>query len=155
MSDDFYNRLPKRRMGAGVLFTNAAGDPLLVEPAYKDTWEIPGGIVEAGEDPRTCAVREVREELGRDIELGRLLVIDHRSAPPPRGDSTMLVYDGGSLDDPSDLRLPPDELLSARFIPPDDLELYVGEAFAHRVRQALRAKAHGSTIEIVNGTTVG
>jgi 8-oxo-dGTP diphosphatase len=67
-------------MGAGVLFTNAAGDPLLVEPTYKDTWEIPGGLVEAGEDPRTCAMREVREELGWDPTLPPAC---HRSPVPP------------------------------------------------------------------------
>lgn len=30
----------------------------------------PGGAIEPGEDQRTCAVREVREELGIDIEPG-------------------------------------------------------------------------------------
>ena len=31
-------------------------------------WDLPGGHVEAGETPRECILREMREEIGRDIE---------------------------------------------------------------------------------------
>jgi ADP-ribose pyrophosphatase YjhB (NUDIX family) len=44
-------------MGPAVLFTTAADRVLLVEPAYKDYWEIPGGAVEANESPYEAAVR--------------------------------------------------------------------------------------------------
>jgi 8-oxo-dGTP diphosphatase len=36
-------------------------------------WEFPGGKVEPGEDDSAAAVRECREELGVDIQLGPLL----------------------------------------------------------------------------------
>ena len=32
-------------------------------------WELPGGKVEPGEDPSTCIVREIHEELGVEISL--------------------------------------------------------------------------------------
>lgn len=142
-------------MGAGVLFVNAAGDPLLVEPTYKPNWEIPGGIVEAGEDPQTCATREVREELGLEVAVGRMLVIDHRTDPPPKGDSIMIVYDGGALADPETIRLQTDELGSYQFVPVDELEQYLTERLAYRVRQALRARDEGCTAEIINGVSIG
>ncbi|MFF8812893.1 NUDIX domain-containing protein [Streptomyces pactum] len=57
-------RLPRKRMAAGVLFFDSAGRVLLVDPAYREPWEIPGGAVEREESPRAGARREVREELG-------------------------------------------------------------------------------------------
>jgi hypothetical protein len=85
---------------------------LLVEPVYKDYWEIVGGCVEENESPRQAAMREMKEELGMRVPLGRLLVVDW---VPPRTDRTegvMFVYDGGTLDKQrtADIYLPAAEL---------------------------------------------
>ena len=39
-------------------------------------WEFPGGKCEDGENPRDCAIREAREELGVEIEItaGRVII---------------------------------------------------------------------------------
>lgn len=63
-------------MGAAVLFTDPAGRVLLVEPTYKDYWEVPGGAVDADESPYDAAMRELKEELGLSVSPGRLLVVD-------------------------------------------------------------------------------
>ena len=62
-------------------------------------WELPGGIVEPSETPRDAAIREVREELGIDLAVGRLLVVDW--LPPYLGwdDAVELIFDGGLVEE--------------------------------------------------------
>ena len=39
---------------------------------FKDGWEFPGGKIEQGETPQQAVIREVREELDTEIEVGEL-----------------------------------------------------------------------------------
>jgi ADP-ribose pyrophosphatase YjhB (NUDIX family) len=153
-TNPFYLGQPKRRSGAGALFVDDANRVLMVEPNYKHTWEIPGGIVEAGEDPRAACHRECLEELGLDLPTGRLLVMEHQIEPEPRGDSLMFVYNGGVLEDASHIRLQADELRSFRFVEADQLERITTDRLARRIRQALIARERGVFIEMVNGVAV-
>ena len=154
-ANPFYLTQPKRRSGSGALFVDAENRVLMVEPNYKPTWEIPGGIVEQGEDPRSACRRECLEELGLDLPTGRLLVLEHQIEPAPRGDSLMFVYDGGVIDDASSITLQASELLSFRFVPVDQLERITTERLSRRVRQALAARESGRFVEMVNGEAVG
>jgi ADP-ribose pyrophosphatase YjhB (NUDIX family) len=152
--DEYYRSLPRRRLGARVLITDAGGRVLVLETTYKQTYEVPGGVCEAGESPRTAAMREVREELGLELDIGRLLVFDHRSEPDPKGDAIMLVYDGGTISNPSSITVDGSEISSFRFVDPADLERFTTARMATRLRAALDARWQERTIEINDGVVV-
>ena len=137
-------------MGSGALFRDGADGVLLVKPSYKDVWEIPGGAIEPGEAPRECCRRELVEELGLDLPIGRLLVIDWLPPADPAPDGWMFVYDGGvlSADVTDRIVLPPDELLEWRFVPLSDIDGYVSEFKARRLRVAFECAVRGETLDL-------
>jgi 8-oxo-dGTP diphosphatase len=60
---------------AGCVIRDARGKILLLHrnTAKRVQWEIPGGKIDPGEDARTTAVREVREETGAEVDIVRHL----------------------------------------------------------------------------------
>ncbi len=40
---------------------------------FKGGWEFPGGKIEAGENPEQALIREIKEELAVEINVGKLL----------------------------------------------------------------------------------
>lgn len=139
---------------AGVLFVDDEGHVLLVEPTYKATWEIPGGRMEAGETPQDACARELQEEFGFELPLGRLLVVDW--APHVREERVRFVFDGGMLTDDllDKIELPPHELESWAFVPPEELFVMMEPRLVRRVTAALGAKEAGATWYLENGVPV-
>jgi 8-oxo-dGTP diphosphatase len=113
--------LPKKRLIAHVLFRDAVGRVLLCETQFKADWELPGGIVEPYETPRQGAIRELTEELGIELPVGRLLVVDWM--PPYLGwdDAIEMIFDGGRIgeDDLAAWSLQPTEIKQVALV---DLE---------------------------------
>jgi 8-oxo-dGTP diphosphatase len=124
----------------------------MINTTYRDFYEIPGGAVESGESPPDACARECREELGRDVPVGRLLVVDHQSDGGDRGDSVMIVYDGGVLapevlaDHGSD-----PEVAAVVFVDPADLDAVTIPRLANRIRGELAARDNGTVHEAVDG----
>jgi ADP-ribose pyrophosphatase YjhB (NUDIX family) len=88
--------LARKRVAAGVVFRALDGRMLLVEPSYKVNWEIPGGAVEADESPWDGAARELREELGWERPVGRLLVVDQVRTQTRRPEGIVFVRRWGA-----------------------------------------------------------
>jgi 8-oxo-dGTP pyrophosphatase MutT (NUDIX family) len=134
---------------AGALFFDDRGRVLLVEPTYKPSWEIPGGIVEHGETPSEACRREIEEELGLRRQPGRLLVVDW--APDNDDERVLFVFEGGLITDPAEIRLQAAELRSYEFVSPDQARDRLIPRLARRVDQALRARESGETRYLEHG----
>ncbi|MTE16297.1 NUDIX domain-containing protein [Nocardia sp. CT2-14] len=144
-------------MGAGALFVDERDRVLLVEPTYKPHWELPGGVVEADESPYRGAVREIREELGLSLPLGRLLVVDWVPAGRYPNDGVMVVYDGGLLDadQVASITLPAEELRSWAWCDTEAAGRLLPGVLARRVAMARRAKIEGVAVYLEDGYAVG
>lgn len=149
----YRNSRAAKRMGAGALIQDVQGRVLVVEPTYKDRWEVPGGAVEVDESPRVACQREVAEELGLQAPIGRLLVIEWQAHEPERTESLMFIYDGGVLETQV-VALAAEELRSFAFVAPADLDEYLVERLSRRMRAALRAIAEGRLVAMEHGSVV-
>lgn len=152
---DAVDRIARAETAAGALFVDHDGQVLIVEPTYKPRWEIPGGAVQRGETPRGACERELHEELGIELPVGRMLVVDW--APLVREERIRYVFDGGTLTDEQldRIALAPDELSSWAFIPPEELFVMMAPRLMRRVTAALEARAAGVTAYLEHGLPAG
>lgn len=148
----FYESLPAKRMGSGALFFDEQQRILLVQPTYKDFWEIPGGVVEKDESPLMACMREIKEELGLDHSVNRLLCVDYNDRAGAKTESLMFIFYGGLLssDDLAGIKLDSKELKSSKFVAAENLSSFLPPRLAARVYQCTKAIADGQTLYLEN-----
>lgn len=142
------------RLASGALFVD--GDRiLLVRKTYGDRWDIPGGYVDHGESPAAACERELREELGLDRTVQRLLV--HDWAPSDvEGDKILYVFDGGDLgDDEGTIRLDGIEIDMIEWVAVDDLHSRLIPRLARRLISSYRAYTTGEFLYLEHGMPPG
>src|SRR4051812_4495442 len=61
-------RLPAKSSAGGVLLRDRQGRVLFVVPRYKPVLDLPGGITDDNESPKAACQREVKEELGIQLD---------------------------------------------------------------------------------------
>jgi 8-oxo-dGTP diphosphatase len=84
------NKRPRRKLGktipttrVSVVVTRNDNEILLVRhrKGTRQYWVLPGGRLEYGETFHECAVRELREETGLDVEVDNLIYLSEAIAP--------------------------------------------------------------------------
>ncbi len=120
---------PSFHVGAICVVERADGRILLVRQSYRrDGWGFPGGLLRRREDPADAARRELREELGIDVELEGLpvVVID---SPMRRVDVVYNARLAAESDQPETTDHSP-EITDVGWFAPDGLPSLLPEATA-------------------------
>ena len=143
----------RKRVSADVILRDVHGRILLVDPTYKPDWDLPGGMAEANEPPADALRRELREELGLDIQVGDLLCVDWVSPHGPWDDLLNFIFDGGALNDSSidDLRLIDHELRAFEFCDEGQAKERLRPYVWRRVSAALEALETGRARYLQDG----
>ncbi|HEY1096812.1 MAG TPA: NUDIX hydrolase [Alphaproteobacteria bacterium] len=154
--EEYLQSLDKKPASAGMLFRNTQNEILLVEPTYKENWDIPGGVVEKNESPRKTAKREIKEELSLDIEPGALLCIDYKKLKDSDMDSYQMIFDGGILSDEQIalIRIDPEELRSCSFVSNAKAATLLRPTMNKRLNAAIDAQQNHCTYYLEGGQII-
>ncbi len=139
--------LPGVVVAAAALIRDDAGRVLVVKPNYRDHWTLPGGVCEFGEAPHAGCAREVAEEIGLRLPVGRMLAVDWqlpldiygRQARP----AVFFVFDCGVLPSLAGVRLQKEELEDCRFAGESELPALLAGTTMPRVRSAISSLSSG------------
>lgn len=146
------SELPTKRVIAQGLVRNSAGAILLCELAYKRDWDLPGGVVDPGESPAACLVREIREELDVEVELVRLVAVNWLKPWLGWADAVLFVFEVAPVgDDLLDrVHLLERELRGAHWVEMSDASQHVAPYNA-RMLGSLAAGPSSTTLLLEDG----
>ncbi|MEU9304310.1 NUDIX hydrolase [Streptomyces sp. NPDC048269] len=149
----YYATQPAPLVAATGIIVDTHGRVLVLTTSYKADLELPGGTVEDTETPEAGLARELEEELGLTVPVGRLLAVDSRP-PGPLGRSLVVhVHLVGPLPpaEAAALSFPDGEITEARWLGPDEACAALPARIAPRLRAGLAALHTGSVAHLVEG----
>jgi ADP-ribose pyrophosphatase YjhB (NUDIX family) len=91
-----------------------------VEP-MKGSWALPGGYMDAGEMPAEALVRELREEVGLDVEVNELIDIFPMAGPGVFNSGIVIAYRATIRQDEPPLLACDDDACEAAWFHVDEL----------------------------------
>jgi 8-oxo-dGTP diphosphatase len=123
---------PRFAVTAGAVITDAHGRVLLLKHRFRPGtgWGMPGGFLEAGEQPEEALRRELREEVGLEIEKLKLFVT--RTFQRPK--QVEIAFTAQAIGRPDQLSF---EIQSTAWFSPDDLPKELPADQAQLIKRAL------------------
>jgi ADP-ribose pyrophosphatase YjhB (NUDIX family) len=88
----------------------------------EEIWEIPGGRLNVGEDPRAGLAREIKEELGIDCVIGDVIHLAQFFQHSEQKNALMIAYEAAPVDIGAPLVLEEGEVCEIRYISKEDME---------------------------------
>jgi 8-oxo-dGTP diphosphatase len=139
----WFLRRPKHRGAVVALWHD--GQLLMVRSSYRARWDLPGGGLEAGEDARDAALRELREEIGLVLPAGALTPVQAEEIFWEHRYDHVTVFETIARERPT-LRVDNREILAAEFRPPETIDAaevspYVARYLARRPPNSPEFKA--------------
>jgi 8-oxo-dGTP pyrophosphatase MutT (NUDIX family) len=95
------------------------GRVLLVKNSYRPQLTLPGGYIRPREDRRTAAARELREEVGIQVQPKRLVHAYHGTHLFEHRQDTLDIYEL-EVDDAPNVQVDNREVVRAEFYSPDE-----------------------------------
>jgi 8-oxo-dGTP diphosphatase len=153
MQENYYENLPKKRMGVGALIFNEKDELLIVKPTYKDHWSIPGGVVDKYKSPRQACVREIKEEIGLDINDVRFLCVAYASDDGEKGESLQFVFYGGKLSDneSKNIKITGKEIGEYKFVKTEEATRLVSSGLGRRLPKSIEAIKNDTAFYLEDG----
>lgn len=151
--NEYYQTLPKKRLGVGVLLFNAKGELLIVKPVYKDHWSVPGGVVDENESPRQACLREAKEEFNLELANLEFACVDYLPAGSERDESLQFLFDGGVLSDHQieTIQLAKNELSEYRFADKNEAISLLSERARRRLAECFKLLKKRRGVYLKNG----
>ena len=117
---------PTWTAGAVAIIERDDGRWLMVRPVYRKAWALPGGLIDRGEHPEATIHREMREELGIEVEIDAepWVIYDSKLR---RLDAVFRVKLIGGTE-PDAIEITSAELLDAQWFDPDNPPVVEDEA---------------------------
>jgi 8-oxo-dGTP diphosphatase len=126
--------LPTHRVGAFAIIRDDDGNVLVSRRSDSGWYNLPGGGVEPNESVTEGLVREVREETGLEVEIGRLVGLYSK----PQKHEVVLTFEARVVNGEP---LPSDEADFHRWASPDEIEqIRLLPKHLERIQDALRSE---------------
>jgi mutator protein MutT len=124
---------PQFAVTAGAVITDGRGRVLLLKHRFRPGtgWGMPGGFMEAGEQPEETLQRELREEVGLEVE--QLTLLTTRSFKKPR--QVEIVFCCQAVGNPDELNF---EIQKAAWFSLDELPEQLPKDQVALIRRALK-----------------